>query len=123
MVILKLPGVMIVPKKYLMFLELLSSHHDANHYPNLSLQEQNLLNYIFVRLLRNKPCSVLSCINDKDNGSPSAAHRYLKGLRLKGYINLTQNEVDNRIKTIELTALADEFIQSFNIQNFDEALL
>ena len=112
-----------MPNKYLLFLELLRLHHVGDHFPNLSLQEQNLLNFIYIRLLSNKPCSIHSCINDKNNGSPSAAHRYLKGLRLKGYINLTSNEVDNRIKKIELTALAKEFVYSFDVQKFDPVLL
>lgn len=114
---------MIIANKYLLFLELLTLHNDQEHFPNLSLQEQNLLNFIFINLLRKKPCSIDSCINHKKNGSPSAAHRYLKGLRLKGYINLTHNEVDNRIKTIELTELSKKFIHSFDMQTFDLELL
>ena len=76
----------------------------------VSLQEADLLGraYGLMRAILWGFAALLAAVLDAE-ASPTTIHRRIKSLRKKGVIQLTVDEIDNRIKYVAPTALATEY--------------
>lgn len=94
---------------YIRFLNLAKALRSITKFPQLDPIEERILNYLAGFWLSGEPATVVESINGSSDISPSTAHRRLKSLRKKGYIDLNIDERDNRIKYIVQTELTKQY--------------
>jgi DNA-binding MarR family transcriptional regulator len=94
---------------YIRFLNLAQALRGITKFPQLDPIEERMLNYLAGFWLLGVPATVVESINGSADISPSTAHRRLKSLRKKGYIDLNIDERDNRIKYIVQTELTKQY--------------
>jgi DNA-binding MarR family transcriptional regulator len=96
-------------RTYIRFLNLAKGLRGITKLPELDPIEERMLNYLAAFWLAGEPATVVESINGSEDISPSTAHRRLKSLRKKGYIDLNIDERDNRIKYIVQTDLTIQY--------------
>lgn len=100
--------------KYIRFLNLAKTLRSVTKFPELDPIEERMLNYLAAFWLSGEPATVVESINGSKDISPSTAHRRLKSLRKKGYIDLNIDDRDNRVKYIVQTALTKEYFSELS---------
>lgn len=81
----------------------------ASDFQMLDPVEKRILNLLSVYWENQQAITVVEAINMTDEFSTSTAFRYLKKLRLKGYIELLVDELDNRVKYVSPSKLTDKY--------------
>ena len=94
---------------YIKFLNLAKAMRELTVFPSLSPMEECLLNYVALAWQTDNQLSVSETMHSDVAMSPSSVHRHLKSLRAKGYLCLTVDELDNRIKYIRNTPLSAKY--------------
>ena len=94
---------------YLKFLNLLKAVRELPDFPAMDDVEEKMLNAFVAAWSAGKPITVVDAMNILPGTSPATAHRRLKTLRKSGWIQLTTDEVDNRIKYVGSTPMADKY--------------
>lgn len=94
---------------YTKYLHLLNASNEMLPFPFLDSVEERLLNYIASIWYVGKKLTVLEAINALEDISQSTAHKRLKALRKKDFIDLEVDRNDNRIKYIVHTELTDKY--------------
>lgn len=94
---------------YIKFLNLAKAIRELTAFPSLNPMEECLLNYVAQSWHTDKSLSVSETMHSSVAMSPSSVHRHLKSLRAKGYLSLTIDERDNRIKYITHTPLSADY--------------
>jgi DNA-binding MarR family transcriptional regulator len=94
---------------YQKFLNLAIALEGMSDFPQLDPIEQRLLALLSQYWLSKDPITVVSAMNMTPDISTSTIFRYLKKMRVKGYIQLVIDETDNRVKYITPTALTENY--------------
>lgn len=94
---------------YIKFLNLAKAIRELTAFPSLNPMEECLLNFIAMSWQADKMLSVSETMHSDVAMSPSSVHRHLKSLLAKGFLGLTVDERDNRIKYITHTPLSAEY--------------
>lgn len=97
------------PLTYLKFLNMAKAIRDLPAFPAMDDVEEKLLNAFAQAWSAGVPLTVVDAMNILSDTSPATAHRRLKALRKSGWIDLKQDDEDNRIKYVVPTALADKY--------------
>ncbi len=94
---------------YQKFIHLSITSEALSEFPRLEPIEQRILNLLSSNWLNKKPITVVETMNMTNEISSSTVFRYLKSLRLKGYIALVIDEVDNRVKYVSSTKQTEKY--------------
>lgn len=94
---------------YQKFLNLAHSIDELSEFPKLSADEKCLIRHLNNYWANNQKIKVVQVINMVKSSSPATVFRHLKMLREKGYVQLTLDENDNRIKYIHPTPLTIDY--------------
>lgn len=94
---------------YQKFLNLAIALEELSDFPTLEPVEQRMLALLNKYWSTHEPITVVSAMNMTSDISTSTIFRYLKKMRLKGYIQLVVDETDNRVKYITPTALTESY--------------
>lgn len=97
------------PPAYFKFLNLLQALREMPTFPAIDATEERLLNQLAAVWGTGNQITVLETMQLDAETSPTTIHRRLKSLRKKGVIQLTVDEIDNRIKYVVPTALAMDY--------------
>ena len=81
----------------------------ASDFQTLDPVEKRLLNLLSVYWANHQAITVVEAINMTDEFSTSTVFRYLKKLRLKGYLELIVDELDNRVKYVSPSKQTDKY--------------
>ena len=100
--------------KFIRLLNLLHAIRDLSPFNALSADEAALLDDLVVRWHRKAEIAVSELMGDKRHGSQSTAYRRLMGLKDKGMVSLRVDEADRRVKFVEPTDLARDYIRRIN---------
>jgi len=87
-------------KIYQRFLNLCSAIDKMGGFPTLEPYERRLLNKINEYWVKKQPITVLQVFEINQEQSRTTTHKYLKSLHIKGYVDLTMDRRDNRLKYI-----------------------
>ena len=88
---------------YQKFLNLANAVEDLTKFPQLTPDEKCLLRHLNDYWIHEKDITVVTAMNVVSTMSTSTVFRYLKKMRLKGYIALEIDKIDNRVKHIRPT--------------------
>ena len=102
------------PPAYLKFLNLMQALREMPTFPALDATEERLLNQLAAVWGKGGQITVLETMQLDAEASPTTIHRRIKSLRKKGVIQLTVDEIDNRIKYVAPTALATEYFSQLS---------
>ena len=105
---------------YLKFLDLVKAIRLLPGFPDLDPVEERLLNLFATVWHANNKITVLQAMGMSTDVSATTAHRRLKSLRKKGVITLIPDAVDNRIKYVMPTSMANQYFAQLG-QCLDEA--
>lgn len=94
---------------YLRFLNLARAVRELPDAPDLDPVEERLLNLFASVWHHDQKITVLQAMGMSKDISSTTAHRRLKSLRAKGIIVLAADEIDNRVKYVQPTALAKRY--------------
>ena len=94
---------------YQKFLNLAIALEEMSDFPTLEPVEQRLLALLNKYWSSKESITVVSAMNMTPDISTSTIFRYLKKMRVKGYIQLVVDETDNRVKYITPTALTESY--------------
>ena len=94
---------------YLRFLNLARAVRELPDAPDLDPVEERLLNLFASVWHHDQKITVLQAMGMSKDISSTTAHRRLKSLRAKGIIVLAADEIDNRVKYVQPTALANRY--------------
>ncbi len=94
---------------YQKFINLSITSEALSEFPRLEPIEQRILNLLSSSWLNKKPITLVETMNMTNEISSSTVFRYLKSLRLKGYIELVIDEVDNRVKYVSSTKQTEKY--------------
>ena len=95
---------------YLNFLRISGDVRKMSAYPSLDLPEERLLDLLATFWSSGKKITVLKAMQMSADASSTTVHRRLKTLRLKGMLELQMDEDDNRVKYINSTQLARDYL-------------
>ena len=95
--------------KFLRLVQEVQTHHDLTM---LSPMEEKLLNLLALAWAQDKKITVMQAMDFVAEISQSTSHRLLKMLRLKNFIALQVDEVDNRIKYVEPAEKANLYFKA-----------
>lgn len=95
-------------KIYQSFLSLSRAVEEGLDFP-LSPEEKSILMQLSHYWANEEPVTVVAAMNGISGMSTSSVFRYLKKLRLNGYIELKIDEKDNRVKYILPTKKTDKY--------------
>ena len=95
---------------YLNFLRISGDVRKLPAYPQLDLPEERLLDLLATFWSAGKKITVLKAMQMSSDASSTTIHRRLKTLRLKGMLELQMDEDDNRVKYINSTQLARDYL-------------
>ncbi len=96
---------------YLKFLNLVRALEGSPGFPSLDSMEEQLLKELALEWNCGKRVTVLEAMNLFSDISNSTIHRRLKSMKRKGVISLEVDELDNRVKYVMPTALANSYFQ------------
>ena len=82
--------------------------------------EEQMLNSLGVLWYEGKKVTVLEAMALLPDISATTLHRRLKTLRTKGFISMDMDDVDNRVKYVVPTPMADEYFAKLS-KSLDEA--
>lgn len=99
---------------FVRLLNLLNAIRGMSPFSDLSADEEQLLGQLVLRWQRDEPFTVGDLMHGSDRTSPSTMYRRLIALRDKGLANLRVDDGDRRVKFIEPTALAHEYVRNFS---------
>jgi DNA-binding MarR family transcriptional regulator len=105
---------------YLRFLNLVQAIKQIPTFPAMDPVEERLLEMLGVNWHHGKKVRVLEAMGLSTEISATTAHRLLKTLRKKGMIDLDTDNVDNRVKYVVPTALAEQYFVTLG-QAIDKA--
>jgi hypothetical protein len=94
---------------YLRFLNLARAVRELPDFPALDPVEERLLNQFAAVWHQDRPLTVLQAMGLSKDVSSTTAHRRLKSLRSKGMVMLVSDEIDNRVKYVRPTVLAQDY--------------
>lgn len=107
-------------QSYWRYIDLLNQAKTAAKMPPLAAMDAVMLEAVATPWARGKPMQVLEAMTSCKEISTTTAHRVLKRLRIDGWIALTLDRVDNRIKYISLTEQGEKYF-SLHSQCMDKA--
>jgi DNA-binding MarR family transcriptional regulator len=107
---------------YIKFIIAQNEIKNRKEFPILGVNEEELFETILLKAQQTSFCKVSDILNSVAEASISATHRRLKKLKLLGYIKLTMDELDNRVKYVNFTPMAISYIGLINSQ-FDALIL
>lgn len=93
---------------YLRFLYLMRTVKQSMQ-TNADPVEEQMLNLLGAMWYEDKKVTVLEAMSLMPEISATTLHRRLKTLRIKGFISMDMDELDNRVKYVVPTALANEY--------------
>ncbi len=93
----------------LRFLNLARAVRELPDFPALDPVEERLLNQFAAVWHQDRPLTVLQAMGLSKDVSSTTAHRRLKSLRSKGMVVLVSDEIDNRVKYVRPTVLAQDY--------------
>lgn len=99
-------------KVYERFVNLAIESESSDLLPALELVHRRLLSLLCLEWSNGKKVTVVEAANLLDEVAISTAYKKLKNLRQKGYIKLSLDEVDSRIKYVEPTELAENYFRA-----------
>jgi DNA-binding MarR family transcriptional regulator len=82
--------------------------------------EEQMLNLLGAMWYEGKKVTVLEAMALLPDISATTLHRRLKTLRTKGFISMDMDELDNRVKYVVPTALANEYFSKLG-KSLEEA--
>ena len=82
--------------------------------------EEQMLNLLGALWYEGKKVTVLEAMALLPDISATTLHRRLKTLRTKGFISMDMDDVDNRVKYVVPTPMADEYFAKLS-KSLDEA--
>ena len=82
--------------------------------------EEQMLNLLGALWYEGKKVTVLEAMALLPDISATTLHRRLKTLRTKGFISMDMDDVDNRVKYVVPTPMADEYFSKLS-KSLDEA--
>ena len=94
---------------YLRFLNLARAVRELPDFPALDPVEERLLNQFAAVWHQDRPLTVLQAMGLSKDVSSTTSHRRLKSLRSKGMVVLVSDEIDNRVKYVRPTVLAQDY--------------
>ena len=94
---------------YLKFLQLVQSLRKLPDFVLLDPVEERLLHLFATVWQAGQKITVLQAMALSPDVSSTTAHRRLKTLRQKGVLTLVADEVDNRIKYVQPTPMAEHY--------------
>lgn len=94
---------------YQKFLNLASAVDEMSDFPLLDPVEKCLLRKLSKYWLSDTKITVVETMHITEDISTSTIFRYLKKMRLKGYIELVVDDVDNRVKYVSPTKLTESY--------------
>ena len=97
---------------YEKFIHLALAAEELPEFSNLESDEKMILNLLSDYWFRSQPIKVVESINMTTELSPSTMFRHLKKLRKKGYVALVLDELDNRVKYVASTDIADAYFSA-----------
>jgi DNA-binding MarR family transcriptional regulator len=97
---------------YINFLQQVKEVQASNEFMKLSLIEERLLNLLATSWAVDQKITVLKALQINTEVSQSTSHRLLKGLRVKKFITLVMDEDDNRIKYVEPSDKANDYLKA-----------
>lgn len=95
---------------YARFLNLVRAVRDLPDFPDLDPVEERLFNRLAGVWHQNQRITVLQVMGLSDKVSSTTVHRRLKSLRIKGMVELVADEADNRVKYVQPTTLAGQYL-------------
>lgn len=95
---------------YARFLNLVRAVRDLPDFPDLDPVEERLFNRLAGVWHQNQRITVLQVMGLSDEVSSTTVHRRLKSLRIKGMVELVADEADNRVKYVQPTTLAGQYL-------------
>ncbi len=96
-------------ENYLNYLYRLESARNVPGASKLDPLEERMLSCLAPAWHLGKKITVLEAMNNCSHMSSTTAHRRLKSLRRKGFIDLVPDEDDNRIKYVRPTDTAHQY--------------
>ncbi len=102
------------PSAYLKFLNLVQALKAIPTFPTMDSTEERPLHQLASAWNTGKQITVLEAMQLETDTAPTTIHRRLKSLREKGIIELTTDEIDNRIKYVFPTPLAAKYFAQLN---------
>ena len=94
---------------YFKFLQLVQAVRQLPDFPALDPVEERLLNLFAIVWQSDQKITVLQAMSLSNDVSSTTAHRRLKSLRQKGVLTLELDKVDNRIKYVMPTPVAQKY--------------
>jgi DNA-binding MarR family transcriptional regulator len=94
---------------YLNFLQLVQSLRDLPDFVLLDPVEERLLHLFATVWQADQKITVLQAMALSRDVSSTTAHRRLKSMRQKGVLALVPDEMDNRIKYVQPTPVAEHY--------------
>jgi len=94
---------------YTRFINLAVANEKLLAIPTIEPIERKILHLLVTYWERKQPITVVETMSITDDISTSTVFRYLKKLRQKGYVELVQDEIDNRIKYVTPTKQTDQY--------------
>jgi len=94
---------------YLKYLHLVQSIRALPSFPDLDAVEVQMLNTLATAWFKEQKITVLEAMVMLPEISTTTAHRRLKLLRKKGMIDLSLDEIDNRVKYVVPTKAAHQY--------------
>ncbi|MFM2300654.1 MAG: hypothetical protein RLZZ84_390 [Pseudomonadota bacterium] len=96
---------------FVRLLNMLSALRELSSFNALSADEEQLLCDLVVRWHHKNAITVSDVMLDAERTSASTIYRRLLGLRDKGMVDFRVDERDKRVKFVEPTAKAHDYIQ------------
>lgn len=90
---------------------LLDAIRQMSPFSALSAEEEQLLGRLVLRWHAQTPFTVSDVMYEDASGSPSTVYRRIVGLREKGLAELRVDPDDRRIRYVDPTPLAREYVQ------------
>jgi len=100
---------------FVRLLNLLDAIRGMSPFSDLSADEEQLLGQLVLRWQREEQFTVGDVMQSSDRASPSTIYRRLIALRDKGLADLCIDESDRRVKFIQPTPLAHEYVRNFSV--------
>lgn len=97
--------------KFVRLLNLLNAIRGLSPFDQLTADESQLLEDLVVRWHRSRQLAVSDIMADGRHGSQSTAYRRVMALKNKGLIDLRIDQHDQRVKFIDPTDLARDYMQ------------
>lgn len=100
---------------YVRLFNLLSAIREASPFSEMNAEEERLLGELILRWHRADPITVSAVMSDATHASSSAIYRRLISLRDKGLVNLRVDESDRRVRFVEPTKKANDYIHQLSL--------